>query len=311
MKKSLKKAFALLLALVVIFATFKTAPASSAEAKGSTKYSASKVYISPSYLSGYDKETIWKSVPKKRVQVYGASYVYVYYGDLAKITDVSVKGKGLVAYPSDYVGSSNGRKYGEIEFEAKKAGTYTVSFKIQKANGSKTKKYSFKVYASATTNPFKSVSYAGKTVSSSKGSMKKGVRTVKRVSNYKISKSSGRFKVNANSGYKITGLVVVTSNGKNGAAVAKSYKNGANIKTSTKRSYSSYSNGSSSRSSQKYTAVYISYKDTKMGTYVKYSVTKKHGTQEIKCVSKDINGKVTTTYSLPSTGGGSIGLWRY
>ena len=174
MKKSLKKAFALLLALAVIFATFKTAPASSAEAKGSTKYSASKVYISPSYLSGYDKETIWKSVPKKRVQVYGASYVYVYSGDLAKITDVSVKGKGLVAYPSDYVGSSNGRKYGEIEFEAKKAGTYTVSFKIQKANGSKTKKYSFKVYASATTNPFKSVSYAGKTVSSSKGSMKKG-----------------------------------------------------------------------------------------------------------------------------------------
>ena len=115
MKKSLKKAFALLLALAVIFATFKTAPASSAEAKGSTKYSASKVYISPDYLSGYETDTVWKSVPKIRTVVYYVDQMYVYYGDLAAITDVKVKGKGLVAEPdSGNIAESNLRQRNRV-----------------------------------------------------------------------------------------------------------------------------------------------------------------------------------------------------
>lgn len=310
MKKSLKKAFALLLALAVIFATFKTAPASSAEAKGSTKYSASKVYISPDYLSGYETDTVWKSVPKIRTVVYYVDQMYVYYGDLAAITDVKVKGKGLVAEPDSGNSSSNGRRYSRIKFEAKKSGTYTVSFKIQKTNGSKTKSYSFKVYASTTSSTFKSVKYAGKTIYSSKGSLKKGVRTIKTSSTSKISKSSGKFKVTGASGIKVTGLIVVTNNGKNNGVVAKKYKNGATIKTSTKYAYTYKGNGVKEHSNTKRTGVYVSYKDTKLGTYVKYSLTKKHGTQEIKCVRKEANGRVTTSYFLPDTSG-NFSLWRF
>ena len=310
MKKSLKKVLALMLALAVILATFKVAPASNVEAK-STKYKAGSVYISPDYLSGYSNETIWKSMPKTRARVYNTDEMYVYYNDMVAITDVKVKGKGLVAFPTGSVSTTNGIKYSQIEFEARKAGTYTVSFKIQRANGSKTKSYSFKVFASASTSAFKSIKFAGKTVSSSKGSVKKGVRITKTSSNYKISKASGKLQVTGNSGYKITGLVVVTNNGKNYAATAKSYKNGAYINTSKNYAYTYKGEGEKIHSEKKHTAVYISYKDTKLGTYVKYSVTKKHGTQEIKCVSKSANGQVTTSYSLPSASGGNINLWRF
>ncbi len=310
MKKSLKKVLALMLALAVILATFKVAPASNVEAK-STKYKAGSVYITSDSKSGYDTTEVWKSVPKTRVIVYGTGHMYVYYSNLAEITNVKVKGKGLVAYPRKGYSSTNGIRYSTIDFEARKAGTYTVSFQIKRTDGGLSKKYSFKVFASASSSALKSVKYAGKTIRSSKGSVKKGVRINKTTSNYKISKASGRLQVTANSGYKVTGIVVVTNNGKNYAATAKAYKNGAYITTSKNYAYSYKGGGSKSHAEKKVTSVYISYKDTKMGTYVKYSVTKKHGTQEIKRVSKDANGQVTTNYFLPNTGSGSVNLWRF
>ena len=92
MKKSLKKVLALMLALAVILATFKVAPASNVEAK-STKYKAGSVYITSDSKSGYDTTEVWKSVPKTRVIVYGTGHMYVYYSNLAEITNVKVKGK--------------------------------------------------------------------------------------------------------------------------------------------------------------------------------------------------------------------------
>ena len=310
MKKSLKKVLAFMLALAVILATFKVAPASNVEAK-STKYKAGSVYIVPEEISGYDSTAIWKSVPKKRVVVYNTSHMYVYYANLAEITDVNVKGKGLVAYPRKGYSITNGIRYGYIDFEARKAGTYTVSFKIKRADGGLSKKYSFKVFATTTSSTYKSVKYAGKTVRSAKGSMKKGVRTIKTTTNYKISKASGKLQITGNTGYKITGVVVVTNNGKNYAPTAKAYKNGAYITTSKNYAYSYKGDGSKEHSEKKTTGVYVSYKDTKMGTYVKYSVTKKHGTQEIKRVQKSANGKVTTEYFLPRSNNGNITLWRF
>ena len=310
MNYSLKKVLALLLAAVIAISVFNASPAANVEAK-STKYKAGAVYVTPYSLNRNDPNEIWKSVNKIRATVYNVNSMCVYKSDLAAIVDVKVKGKGLAAAASSYVDRTGDCRIGYVDFEAKKAGTYTVSFKIRTTSGAITKKYSFKVFATISGETYKSVKFGGQTIFSSSAKLKKGVRTIKNSNNYKISKKSGRLYVKPNSGYKITGLVVVTSNGKNGAPVAKSYKNGANIQTSSKYSYKYSSAGSSSRSVEKYTAIYISYKDTKMGTYVKYSVTKKHGTQEIKRVSKYADGSVYTSYIYPSTGGGNFTLWNF
>ena len=298
-KKVLVSFLAAALILTMVFV-----PGAVSDAK-STKYNAGKVYLAPSYIYGDTASTKWKSVPKKRLEVYSTGYMYVYYGALTSITDVKVNKNGLVA-KALYTGTSYGRRYGEIGLQANKPGTYKVSFKI---NG--VKKCSFTVFAYNVNSVYKTVKFGGQTVYKLTGSYKKGVQTIKGIEKTKIKKKSGRLKVTPGSGYKITGIVVTTSNGKKGAITAKAYRNGANIKVSKKPSYSNYSNGNSSKSEKKYTGIYISYKDTKYGSYVKYSVTKKHGTTEIKRVYKDMYGNVSTSYSLPSTGGGSFQLWSF
>ena len=309
MKNSLKKVFALLLAAAFIVSVMNVSPAANVEAK-STKYKAGTAYVSPYFLDISNPNEIWKSVPKTRATVYSVDRMYVYKSDMAGIEDIRVKGKGIAATTNGYVYRNGETRYATIQFEARKAGTYTVSFKIKTTSGAFVKK-SFKVFASNGYAEFKSVKFGGQTIYSENAKLKKKVRVIKETLNSKISKKSGRFYVKANKGYKVTGIVVVTSNGKNGAPVAKSYKNGANIQTSSKYSSKSYSGGSSSRASQKTTYVYISYKDTKMGSYTKYSVTKKHGTQEVKRVTKYADGSVYTSYYTPGSGSPDFRLWNY
>lgn len=195
-----------------------------------------------------------------------------------------------------------------IQLTSTKAGNYTVSIS---ANG-QTKK--LKVYVTTYGgNRVVSVSLGKSTLSKStrKASDKSSTDTY--TSDYRVKSSlkSGKLKVKADKGIKITGMIVATVN-KDGKAVYKKIKNGGKISLSQTLAYKSTStNGYYNRSSRKHTYVYVSYKDKNLGTYTTYAVTSKHGVKQIKRTIKYASDSKKYVDYLNFGSGFDIDIWSY
>lgn len=304
MKHITKKLLAILLAAAIVISMgITTTPEVNA---ASTKYKKG-VYISPSYLYNSSK---WVSTKVVRNTVYTSGGFYVYLperGDtIANLK--ATKNKAIVRI--DHTGSTSIQTgttytyvpYVYVSYRTNKPGTINITFKIKKADGKyRSKKvHKFTVISTLNGSAIKNINFAGHTIYDTKTVIKNKIKTTKTVSDYRTGLSSGRFYVTPNEGYKITGLVVATTE-KDGSLKARSYANGATIPTSQNPEFGSFSGGSESGTTRKYTYIYISYKDTKLHTASKYSVVNVHGTQEIKCVSRDSDGKVYTNYYLPGS----------
>lgn len=257
--------------------------------------------------------------PNKIEQKAEEAYLYKQ-DDSSYYKDLYDDGDGKGWYYLDY----NGRQYSNdlkvdqpgavpayeystatITLSATKAGTYTVTVKA----GSTTKKV--KVLVTANGGQFKSAKLGKQVISlsSRKGNDKKITETS--VNNVKVSSSlkSAKFKITGDKGIKVTGMIVqyTDKNGKKKIQTVK--KNGGKIKLSQDYSYKSSSwNGSENRTAKRETYVLVSYKDTFLGTYVKYSVVTKHGYREIKRTQKDRSGKVRVSYMSQ---GGNYTFWTY
>ena len=195
-----------------------------------------------------------------------------------------------------------------IQLTSTKAGNYTVSIN---ANGQTRK---LKVYVTA---------YGGNRIVSAtldKTTLDKYTRkasdkgsTTTYTADYKVKSSlkSGKLKIKADKGIKITGLIVATVN-KDGKAVYKKVKNGGKISLSQTLAYKSTStNGYYSRSSKKHTYVYVSYKDKNLGTYATYAVTSKHGVKQIKRTIKYASDSKKYVDYLNFGSGYSMDIWSY
>lgn len=195
-----------------------------------------------------------------------------------------------------------------IQLTSSKAGTYTVSVDV---NGQVTK---LKVYVSKYAGDRRvSVTLDKKILSETKRKASDNGYTDSNTSEYKVSSSlkSGKLKVKAESGVKITGLIVATVN-KNGKMVYKKVKNGKKISLSQYLAQDDRSlNGSYNRSSKKRTYVYVSYKDTKLGTSTTYTVTKKHGVQEVKRTIKYASNSKKYVDYLSYGNGSTFSIWSY
>jgi len=339
--KKLMKFVAFMFVVGVLFANTTTAEAAiSKRAEGA-------IYVNPQYQSytayTFDEKTdwetgkpyyevddeysasemIWKSVTKMRMDQNGESYFNVYFGREGDyISDVKVNKKGLTAgvtYQDNYYwseGTWDG--YGVISLIAQKAGTYKVSFNVRKADGTVVGSYKMTVYAYVYNgNVWKQAKLGSKVVEKETVKRKGTTFTTKTSSTYKVANNlkSAKFKVTPNKGYSITGLVYTYYNAK-GQPVAKKVKNGRSIKLSqTYPSEDRDADGSIDRNidegARMYTGVYVSYKDKYLGTYVKYSVVKRHNQKMIKRVSKDQTGMVSTSYISLDYAPGNFNFWRY
>lgn len=114
----------------------------------------------------------------------------------------------------------------ELQFYAKEAGTYTVTFKLKDNTTKKSYTKKIKVFATDIAYPFKSIKYAGKAV---------GTYSIL------VTKSSGAFKVVANKTYKIQkielGKYKAVYSDYNDIPVYTVIKNGASIKLATELTY--------------------------------------------------------------------------
>lgn len=109
----------------------------------------------------------------------------------------------------------------EISFFATKPGTYTAKFTIKNAAGKKLCTKSIKVYA-GNTSPFEYITYAG----------------VKNYGNNVLTKkASGKFKLKANSDYKIKKLEIANSYDTDGNLIYKTFKNGRKIELAKENKY--------------------------------------------------------------------------
>ena len=304
---------------VVVFAlalSFMLADCTSVEA-AVPKRQAGVIYVNPQ-SDGWG-DIVWKSFTKLRMGINNDASFNVYFGREGDyITDVKVNKKsGLIAgvtyqnnsyYDADYDWSS----YGTIGLVSSKSGTYTVSFTVRKADGSVAGNYKVKVYAYPT-GTVKTAKLGSKTVYSSTIKQKGTTFTTTSKSSWKVANSlkSAKLKLTPNKGYKITGLTYVYYNEK-GKPVVKTVKNGKTIKLSQQYSYRNYdSEGNYFKASKMYTNVYVSYKDTYLGTSVKYSVVKRHNTKMIRMASTSTAGEVTYSYYELDDNYGYFTFWRY
>lgn len=263
-------------------------------------------------LSEYTGNSYWYYYDEKRAD--GYYNVYDLYDDGDGKGYYYENSNGRTLENSQIVETPDGQadyEYSKanIQLTSTKAGTYTISIKV---NGKVTKK--LKVYVT-TYGGNSSVSAAlGKTTlfkNTRKASNKS--QTITYTSDCRVSSSlkSGKLKVTPEKGIKITGLVVATVNA-NGKAVYKKIKNGGKI-TLSQGLASNYtrSDGYFSRSSKKHTYVYVSYKDTKLGTYTTYALTSKHGVKQIKrTVKYASNSKAYVDY-LEYGNAYDIDIWSY
>lgn len=308
--KQLMKLAAFLFAFSFLFTICTTAEAASSQKPEG------QIFVNP-YYNSYKGTYTWKSVTKMRVTENSIDSFDVYYGRQGDyISDLKVNKKGLTAevtyHDSSEWSSYSYDCYGVISLAADKQGTYKVSFKVRKADGSIAGSYSVKVYCIRNSGIYNTAKL-NKTTIYKRIVKKKGNTTTRNTkSNYKVSSTlkSAKLKLTANKGYSITGMLVVSTNA-NGKKVVKSVKNGKSINLSRQYSYRTYKeDGTSSRSNRIYTNIFVSYKDKYLGTYVKYSATKKHGIKEIKRVEKCPDGTVNTSY-YDIDDYGDITLWRY
>ncbi len=272
-----------------------------------------------SYYTDGASELVWKSVTKMRMDQNGETYFNVYFGREGDyISEVKVNKKGLTAGVTYQTNSDWSEEtyscYGAISLIAQKAGTYKVSFNVRKADGSVVGSYKMTVYAYVSDgNVWKQAKLGSKVVEKETVKRKGTTFTTKTSSTYKVANNlkSAKFKVTPNKGYSITGLVYTYYNAK-GQPVAKKVKNGRSIKLSqTYPSEDRDADGSIDKDARMYTGVYVSYKDKYLGTYVKYSVVKRHNQKMIKCVSKDQTGMVSTSYISLDYAPGNFNFWRY
>ena len=317
--KKLMKFVAFMFVVGVLFANTTTAEAAiSKRAEGA-------IYVNPqsTYCDNYGSETIWKNCLKMRVDPNGDASFCVYFGREGDyISDVKVNKKGLTAgviyQDNDYYyfdKESTGSYtdcYGVISVAPQKEGTYTVSFNVRKADGAVVGTYKMKVYAYAG-SVYKQAKLGSKVVMKETTKRKGTTFTSTSKYAYKVANNlkSAKLKLTANKGYKITGLINVYYNAK-GKPVAKKVKNGRTIKLS--QTYSSESRSSEGRVSKPVTMatkVLVSYKDTYLGTYVKYSIVKRHNQKMIKRVEKEQSGQVDTSYSYLYDCGSDLTFWRY
>ena len=235
-------------------------------------------------------EIKWRNVPKQH------SYSY-------QTTDYDKY------YKENYVSCAR------IAYCPQKMGKLTISFKVKKADGKyrSKKAYKYNVLSSLNGDVYSKVTFGGNVIYNQKATYsKKKVATIKTNSSYKINGTGGKLKVTASPGYKITGLVVVTT-GPNGVYKAKNVKNGGYASPSTCVSSSSYYDSGNIHyaPNKKYTRILISYKDTKTGTYRKYKVIKKNGVYMVKTEYRYSDGDKGSYTSLASEVGGAFSLWSY
>lgn len=195
-----------------------------------------------------------------------------------------------------------------IQLTSTKAGTYTVNVNV---NGQATK---LKVYVT-TYGGDKAVSVALGKTSLSKTSRKASDNgsTVSTASDYRVKSTttSGKLKIKADKGIKITGLVVASVD-KNGKAVYKKVKNGKKITLSKALEYKdTRPYGYYSKDARKRTYVYVSYKDSYLGTYTTYSVTTKHGVKQIKRTIKYASDSKKYVDYLDYGAGCTFDIWTY
>lgn len=264
------------------------------------------------YVDGYyDVKDNYKSTTKKRMVVDGTSTVTVDYGAGDSIKKVKVNKKsGLTAAVTSYRNGGNSNSYSMISLYASKTGTYKLTITVVDATGKTkaTKKLTVQVVSNSSL--IKKATFGSQVVEMNSSTMKNGVKKTTSKSNHKVKGTSGTLKITPNSQYKITGIIVV-SVGSNGKYIYKKIKNGGKITLSKGYGYMYNSaSGYGSRSSKKYTYVYISYKDKFFGDTVKYSITSKRGRKEIKCVRTDkmMGTKETTYLKIPSS---QLSLWQY
>ena len=309
--KKMKQLFA-----VVAFAlafSFVFMNAQDVEAAGNERQEG-VVYVNPTY----NGERVWKSINKMRIEDGTESSFNVYFGNEGDyISDVKVNKKGLIAgvtyQYSGYWNEYNYSCYGTIGLVAQKAGNYKVTFKVCKADGSVAGSYTMKVYCTDDTYLYKNIKLGSTTVYKTATTKKGTTYTTKSESNYKVSSglTSAKLSITPNKGYKITGMVVVYRDSK-GMPKTQKLKNNKSIKLSQQYDSRSYnSDGTTSLNTRMWTEVFVSYKDTYLGTSRTYSVAKKSGVPMIKCVTKNIDGTKTTTFSQISYAGGDISFWRY
>ena len=267
-----------------------------------------KIYIN----YGKDGKGNVKEQKKVRITTYSESVsgFSVRYGSGDRIANLKVNKKGLTAKVTDTENdSTHGSSY--ISLYATKPATYKVTFDVVNSNNVKRGHYTVQVQAVNSTALIKKATFKGKTVLSDTGSIKKGVKTTSSKSAKKVTGSSGKLKLTANSQYKITGIVVAYVN-KNGTYSYKKIKNGKTLTLSKNYDYVSISasTGSTYHSDKKYTDIYVSYKDKFFGDTVTYSISSARGRKEIKRVSKDVfRGTTTTTYSRCPIA--TFYLWQY
>lgn len=309
--KKVKQLFAVI-ALAFAFA-FVLADTQDVQAAAS-KRAEGVVYINPTY----NGERVWKSINKMRMMDGEESSFYVYFGRAGDyISDVKVNKKGLIAGVTyQYSGSwseNDYNCYGTIGLIAQKTGTYKVSFKVRKADGSVAGSYTMRVYCTSNDYIYKTIKLGSNTVYSAVVTKKGTTYTTKTTQDFKVANglTSAKLSITPNAGYKITGIVVVYRDAK-GVAKTQKVKNNRTIKLS--QQYASryyYSDGTTSTSAKMVTAVYVSYKDRYLGTSRTYSVVKKSGVKMIKCVEKKIDGTKRTTFTQVTSAGGNLSFWHY
>lgn len=285
-----------------------------------------KVYLTPNRTKRYVNDGY--AIKVAELSAYTGTSWWIYYDEKRadgyyKIYDLYDDGDGKGYYYKNYNGSTlvnnqvvqtpNGQMDYEystatIQLTSTKAGNYTVSIS---ANGQTRK---LKVYVTAYGGDRMVSATLGKTAldkytrkASDKGS------TTTYTADYKVKSSlkSGKLKIKADKGIKITGLIVATIN-KDGKAVYKKVKNGGKISLSQTFDYKTTSaNGYYSHSSKKHTYVYVSYKDKNLGTYATYAVTSKHGVKQIKRTIKYASDSKKYVDYLNFGSGYSMDIWSY
>lgn len=267
-----------------------------------------KVYIN----YGYDVKGNVKEQKKMRISTYADSVPSfdVRYGSGDKISRLKVNKKGLQASVVDTTNYSN-YGYSEIGVYATKPGTYKVSFDVVNSANQKRGHYTMQVQAVNSSAVIKKAAFGKQTVISNGASIKKGVKKNSSKESCKVKGTSGKFKITANSQYKITGIIVVSVD-KNGKYSYKKFKNGRKLALSKNYESTSTSadDGRKYHSLKKNTYIYVSYKDKFFGDSVTYSISGARGRKEVKCVEKNaFTGRRTTSYSRQP--GATITLWQY
>lgn len=265
-----------------------------------------KVYVAPyENVKGKLKDTT-----KLRVLTDEFKSIRIHHGAGDKIQKLKVNKKGLSAavttYSSDNI-TSRDYGYSYLEFYGTKPGKYKVSFSVVGVDGKTVAKKSITVQVVHSNATFKKISFGSQVVQLNTVTFKNGTKKIVNKSNTKVKGSSGVLRVTPNSQYKVTGIIVEYVD-KNGKLVYKKIKNGGTVTLSKTYSRIEKSTTSYSRSSKKYTTLYISYKDTFFGDTCKYSIVKNRGRKEVKRVYKNAQtGRTEVSYSQYS----SVDLWQY